>query len=40
MEKPGRPSEWWHLLRPADDAMCNMIKGLLQTQATLCRFLY
>ena len=27
---------------PADDAMYNMIKGLLQTQATLCRlrFLY
>ena len=26
--------------RPADDAMYNKIKGLLQTQATLCRFLF
>ena len=25
---------------PGDDAMYNEIEGLLQTQATLCRFLY
>ena len=38
--KAGNAGVAVHPRSPADDAGYHDIKGLLQTQATLCRFLY